>query len=85
MIATRDGLFTHVLAHEVVLCEDRTSAMVYVYFGAPGDDPGEVDVCDIVGVFYDLDAEADFDAQEVAASFASTMQSINDKTAFRVC
>ena len=40
----RDGRCRHVLEHEVVLCEDHETVMVYLYFGAPGDDPREVDV-----------------------------------------
>jgi hypothetical protein len=82
----RDGRLTYVLNHEVVLTEDRTAAMVFVYFGSPGDDPGkEVDVGDIVAVFYDLDAPVDtFDAQAAAAAFVPVVQSINNKTAFRV-
>ena len=34
----REGRTSHVIEHEVVLCEDGTTAMVYFYFGLPGDD-----------------------------------------------
>jgi hypothetical protein len=35
----RDGRTAYVLEHEVVLCEDNVCAMVYLYFGLPGDAP----------------------------------------------
>jgi hypothetical protein len=83
----RDGRTAYVLEHEVVLCEDNVCAMVYLYFGLPGDDPSEADVSDVVGVWYDLDApisEADFDARGAAAAFEGVVESINNKMAFRV-
>jgi hypothetical protein len=83
----RDGCATHVLEHEVVWCKDGTAAMVYLYFGLPGDDVREIDVSDIAAVYYDLDSsisEADFDARGAARSFAGVVESINNKTAFRV-
>jgi hypothetical protein len=48
------------------------------------DDARAADVADIVGVYYDLDAEAAFDARAVAAAFADVVQTINNGTAFRV-
>ena len=30
----KDGRYTHVLEHEVVLCEDRETVMVYLLFRA---------------------------------------------------
>ena len=81
----RGGRSTHVLAHEVVLCEDYQTCMVYFYYGLPGDDARKVDVSDIVAVYYDLDKPvSDFDCEAAAASFVGVVQSINDKTAFRV-
>jgi hypothetical protein len=81
----RNGRSTHVLAHEVVLCEDNQTCMVYFYFGSPGDDVSEVDVSDIVAVYYDLDKPvSDFDCEAAGASFVGVVQSINDKAAFRV-
>jgi hypothetical protein len=83
----RDGLTTHVLEHEVVLREDNVCAMVYLYFGTPGDNVSEVDVSDIVGIYYDLDApisEEEFDARGAAAAFEGVVESINNKMAFRV-
>ena len=62
--------------------------MVYLYFGAPGDDPREVDVGDIGAIYYDLDhpvrREEDFDARETARAFAGVVQSINSGVALRV-
>jgi hypothetical protein len=51
------------------------------------DDPHEVDVSDIIGIYYDLDHpihEQDFDAREAARSFEGVVQSINSGVAFRV-
>jgi hypothetical protein len=75
----RDGRATEVIAHEVVWCEDGLSAMVYLYFGAPGDDPREADVSDIVGCYYDFPtpvAEADFDCVGAVRHFEAVVQSI---------
>src|SRR5262245_10617413 len=82
----REGRSTHVLAHEVVLCEDYQTCMVYLYFGNPGDDVGEVDVGDIGAKYYDLaEPVRDFDSRTAAACFAGLVEAINNKTAFRVC
>jgi hypothetical protein len=83
----RDGRSTHVIEHEIVRCEDGTTAMCYLYFGAPGDNPREVDVADIAAAYYDLDkptSEADFDAQAAARHFVGVVQSINSGVGFRV-
>jgi hypothetical protein len=53
----------------------------------PSDDVREVDVSDIVGIYYDLDTpipEEDFDCDAAAAAFAGVVQSINSGQAFRV-
>jgi hypothetical protein len=87
----KDGRPTHVIDCECVLCEDTSegfsTVMTYLTFGAPGDDPKEADVSDIVAIFYELDhivAEENFDHRAAARQFAPLVQSINDGTAFRV-
>jgi hypothetical protein len=83
----RDGRSTHVVEHEVCWCEDGQTAMCYLYFGAPGDDPREVEVADIAAAYYSLDyptSEADFDAQAAARHFVGVVQSINSGVGFRV-
>lgn len=83
----RDGRATHVLDCEVVLCEDLTACMVYLYFGLPGDDACGVDVEDIAAVYYDLAApisEDAFDARAAAAEFTHIVQQINSGLAHRV-
>jgi hypothetical protein len=65
----REGRATYVLEHEVVLCEDYRTCMVYLSFGLPGDDPRQIDVSDIDAIYYDLDApisETNFDAAGAA-------------------
>src|SRR4051812_43976897 len=82
----RDGRYTHVLQHEVVLCEDQQTCMVYLTFGEPDDDPRAADVADIAGIYYDLDhpiREEDFDARAAARSFEGVVQAINSGVAFR--
>ena len=81
----REGRTTRVLSHEVVLCEDYQTCMVYLYFGSPGDDPCEVDVSDIGAIYYDLNEPVrDFDSAAAAACFAGVVEAINNKMAFRV-
>jgi hypothetical protein len=76
----REERTSHVIEHEVVLCEDGTTAMVYFYFGLLGDDARELGVEDICGIFYDFDApvsEPDFDCDAAAAAFTNVVASIN--------
>jgi hypothetical protein len=81
----RNGQSTHVLAHEVVLCEDNQTCMVYLYFGFPGDDARDADISDIAAIYYDLDKPvSDFDCEAAAACFVGLVEAINERTAFRV-
>lgn len=83
----RDGRSSHVLSHEVVWCEDGKAAMVYFYFGVPGDDPCGVDVEDIAAAYYSLAepmSEDAFDAAAAAREFTHIVAQINGGLARRV-